>query len=158
MDAPAKLIDMLTGAGQVRCLHSAAALQLLLMFVYITNTWRVHAQSVQFAQPKPISATRISRDCTSGISTFTFHGPIRSGSEAHQVQVLLHVFLKTKRQDDNTFIVRTVSYTERVQPQGMSCTPYDCVARVTKDYCSTAALQVSRLCTARKPLFSSVQA
>lgn len=113
---------LMRDAEQTLRLRSAVqlALQLLLMLLYITDTWHVDAQSAHLAEQNPSSA-RIIPDATSGVSMFTFHGPVRSGSEAEQAEILLHVLLKTKRREDGIFVVRTVSYTERVEPQG---TPY----------------------------------
>ena len=138
---------LLSGAGQVRPLQGAVqlAVQLLLVFEYTTSV--VHAQPEHFAQTKPRSAGKTSLDFTSGVSMFTFHGPIRSDSEADQVEILLHVLLKTKRQDDGTFVVRTVSYTERVEPQGIPYTPHQRIPCIAEDCSSHGCALLASLCS-----------
>lgn len=51
-----------------------------------------------------------------GMVQLTYHGPVTSGREA--VFVILHILLKTKRQTDGSYLVRTVAYAERPALQG----------------------------------------
>ena len=136
---------LMRDAGQTLRLRSAVQLALqLLMLLYITDTWHVDAQSAHLAEKNPSSA-RIRPDATSGVSMFTFHGPVRSGSEAEQAEILLHVLLKPKRREDGTFVVRTVSYTERVEPQGtpIPARAYDFVSLKTAGLTIVTALHCS---------------
>lgn len=67
-------------------------------------------------------AVRVTGAATDAINSetllLTYHGPVEVGTGPLQVQVLLHVLVKAKRQADDSYVVRTVSYAERPEIQG----------------------------------------
>lgn len=90
---------------------------LLLTWLRLTATcWTVAAQHDAEASPSATKGSYLPNPTPTPL--FVFHGPVTSGPEAEQDAVVLHVLLKTKRRRDGAFVVRTVSYAERVELQG----------------------------------------
>lgn len=102
---------------------TAGVPQVLLVLTWLLVTcstcWTVTAQN---EAETSLSATRKSY-LHSSTPLFVFHGPVTSGPEGEQDAIVLHVLLKTKRRRDGAFVVRTVSYAEKVELQGKEIPP-----------------------------------
>ncbi len=90
------------------CLLKIALLVILLLSVPRT----------QVACQLPRTAASANSISNRDLTLLSYHGPVEVGAEALQVQVLLHVLVKAKRQTDGSFAVRTVSYAERPEIKG----------------------------------------
>lgn len=95
---------------------TAGVPQILLVLTWLLLTatcWIVAAQ-----HEAEDSRTATESYLPSPTPLFVFHGPVTSGPEAEQDAIILHVLLKSKRRRDGAFVVRTVSYAEKVELQG----------------------------------------